>query len=127
MHVNENLLNSFSLLTLLGAPSYIPSVGRADAQPGQPGRDDGDDQVGFDQVVDRLRQVVERLERGNLGLEESLRAYEEGVGLARRGHELLDGAEKRVELLMRGARGDKPAVTAPLDDGYSDGDQDELE
>lgn len=109
---------------MLGARSYSLSVGRTDAQPG---RDDGDDQVGFDQVLDRLRQVVERLERGNLGLEESLRAYEEGVGLARRGHELLDGAEKRVELLMRGARGDKPAVTAPLDDGYSDGDQDQLE
>lgn len=93
-----------------------------DAQaPEEPG------QVGFDQVLDRLRQVVERLEQGKLGLEDSLRAYEEGVGLARRGHELLDGAEKRVELLMRGARGDEPAVTGPLDDGYSGGDQDELE
>jgi exodeoxyribonuclease VII small subunit len=45
--------------------------------------------------------VVERLEGGRLSLEESLAAYEEGVALARRGHALLDRAEKRVELLVR--------------------------
>ena len=108
-------------MTLEGARSYSSAVSGTDAQSCR----DDDQQVGFDQVIERLRKVVETLERGNLGLEESLRAYEEGVGLARRGHELLDGAEKRVELLMRGARGDQPAVTTPLDDGYSDGDQDE--
>lgn len=77
-----------------------------------PGTDEG---IGFDQVVTRLREVVDRLEQGNLGLEDSLRAYEEGVGLARRGHELLDNAEKRVELLVRGARDGEAPVTRPLD------------
>src|SRR5688572_15850509 len=57
---------------------------------------------GFDAVLGRLRKVVERLENGNLSLEESLAVYEEGVGLAARGHLLLDGAEKRVELLIAG-------------------------
>jgi len=61
----------------------------------------GEDE-GFDAVLARLRKVVERLETGNLSLEESLTAYEEGVGLAQRGHGLLDGAEKRVELLIAG-------------------------
>jgi exodeoxyribonuclease VII small subunit len=60
-----------------------------------------------------LREVVARLEGGNLSLEESLRVYEEGVGLARRGHELLDGAERRVEMLVRGADG--KLTTSPLD------------
>jgi len=78
---------------------------------------DGDETIGFDELVTRLRDVVDRLEQGNLGLEESLRAYEEGVGLARRGHELLDNAEKRVELLVRGAREGEDAVTRPLDPG----------
>lgn len=54
----------------------------------------------FDQVVDRLRQVVERLEAGQLSLEDALKAFEEGVGLARHGHALLDAAERRVELLL---------------------------
>ncbi len=66
---------------------------------------------GFDAVVARLREVVERLEGGNLSLEDSLRVYEEGVGLARRGHELLDRAEKRVELLVSTAGG---VTTAPM-------------
>ena len=58
-------------------------------------------ELGFDEVLVRLRSVVATLEQGSLGLEDSLRAYEDGVGLARRGHTLLDGAEKRVELLLR--------------------------
>lgn len=72
----------------------------------------GDAEPGFDGVLGRLREVVERLEGGNLSLEESLRVYEEGVGLARRGHDLLDRAEKRVELLVSTAGG---TSTVPLD------------
>jgi exodeoxyribonuclease VII small subunit len=60
------------------------------------------DTEGFDQVLERLRGVVERLEHGNLSLEDSLKTFEEGIALARRGHTLLDAAEKRVELLVRG-------------------------
>ena len=74
------------------------------------GGDSGE--LGFDTVLGRLREVVERLESGNLSLEESLTVYEEGVRLARRGHELLDGAEKRVELLVSAAGG---ASTIPFE------------
>jgi exodeoxyribonuclease VII small subunit len=76
---------------------------------------------GFDEILERLRVVVERLEGGKLTLEESLAAYEEGVSLARRGHTLLDRAEKRVEVLVRaGASG---VETVPFDAGRAaDGD-----
>jgi exodeoxyribonuclease VII small subunit len=60
----------------------------------------------FDQLLDRLRQVVERLEKGDLTLEDSLAAFEEGVKLARRGAEILDGAERRVEILLKGEDGE---------------------
>lgn len=73
------------------------------------------DEEGFDAVLGRLRKVVERLETGNLSLEESLSAYEEGVGLAQRGHLLLDGAEKRVELLIAGG-----SQSVPLDEAVTD-------
>jgi exodeoxyribonuclease VII small subunit len=59
----------------------------------------------FDQVLERLRQVVDRLEAGELTLEQSLAAFEEGVKLSRRGAEILDGAERRVDLLLRGEDG----------------------
>ena len=49
---------------------------------------------GFDRIIERLRQVVGRLEQGNLSLEQSLLAFEEGVGLSRRGAEILDAAER---------------------------------
>lgn len=61
---------------------------------------DGPEQLGFDQILERLRAVVARLESGELSLEQSLAAYEQGVGLARRGQQLLAAAEKRVEILV---------------------------
>jgi exodeoxyribonuclease VII small subunit len=76
-------------------------------------REDSGEELGFDEVISRLRGVLEQLEQGSLSLEDSLRAYEEGVGLARRGHALLDAAEKRVELLVQGSDGALSAV--PLD------------
>jgi len=93
---------------------------------GPPTRRRSAEEPGFDDVLDRLRQVVERLEGGKLTLEESLAAYEEGVALARRGHSLLDSAEKRVELLVRaGSSGIEVApfeVPADAGDDESSGD-----
>lgn len=60
-----------------------------------------DRELGFDQILDRLRLVVGRLEQGNLSLEQALVAFEEGVRLSRRGTAILDAAEQRVELLVR--------------------------
>lgn len=76
------------------------------------------EELGFDEVLERLRSVVTQLEQGNLGLEDSLRVYEDGVGLARRGHTLLDSAEKRVELLLR--VGQDGPETAPFEAADSD-------
>jgi exodeoxyribonuclease VII small subunit len=70
--------------------------------------------LGFDAVVARLRAVVERLETGQLGLEEALAVYEQGVVLARRGHQLLDAAEKKVEVLVSTSGG---VATQAFDSG----------
>ncbi len=71
------------------------------------------EELGFDQILGRLEEVVGRLEQGNLSLEDALRAYEDGIGLARRGHLVLDGAEKRVELLVK--QGGDGETVVPLD------------
>jgi exodeoxyribonuclease VII small subunit len=55
---------------------------------------------GFDHILVRLRDVVTKLESGELSLEQSLAVYEEGVQLARTGQQLLATAEKRVEILV---------------------------
>jgi exodeoxyribonuclease VII small subunit len=61
--------------------------------------------ITFEDALARLEQIVDRLEQGNLPLEESLKAYEEGVGLARRCARYLDEAERRIELLTRDESG----------------------
>lgn len=54
----------------------------------------------FEDSVSRLGEIVERLEAGDLPLEDSLRLFEEGVRLARASQVRLDAAERRVEELL---------------------------
>lgn len=68
--------------------------------------------LGFDAILTRLREVVQNLESGELSLEQSLAIYEEGVQLARKGQQLLASAEKRVEILVSAAGG---VETVPFD------------
>lgn len=65
------------------------------------------EQPGYEEIIGRLEEVVRRLEGGNLPLEESLKAFEEGIGLVRAGEARLDEADKRVEQLLAGPGGDK--------------------
>ena len=66
----------------------------------------------FDDILTRLRTLVERLEGGNLTLEDSLHSFEQGMELCRRGAAILDAAEKKVEVLLAGPPGANR--TAPL-------------
>lgn len=54
----------------------------------------------FEDILGRLSNVVERLESGEIALEESLALFEEGVRLSRVGAARLDEAERRVERLL---------------------------
>jgi exodeoxyribonuclease VII small subunit len=54
----------------------------------------------FDQHMEKLRAIVDRMERGELNLDESLKLFEEGIGLARKLFEILDHSEGRVEELL---------------------------
>lgn len=61
----------------------------------------------FEAAYARLEAALERLQLGNLTLDESLAAYAEGTALAAHCQALLDAAELRVETLERGTqRGD---------------------
>ncbi|MGH0038063.1 MAG: exodeoxyribonuclease VII small subunit [Myxococcota bacterium] len=55
----------------------------------------------FENALERLEQIVEQLEQGDLELEASLAAFEEGVGLSRHCARQLEVAEQRVEVLVR--------------------------
>ncbi|WP_242112229.1 exodeoxyribonuclease VII small subunit [Luteimonas aquatica] len=53
----------------------------------------------FETSLEALEQLVEKMEHGEMSLEQSLAAYERGVGLYRRCQQALEQAELRVRLL----------------------------
>ncbi len=57
-------------------------------------------EISFEEAVKRLSEIVQKLERGDLPLEESLLLFEEGVRLSRTSQDKLDSAQKRVEELL---------------------------
>ncbi|HEY4185375.1 MAG TPA: exodeoxyribonuclease VII small subunit [Polyangia bacterium] len=74
----------------------------------------------FDEILLRLRGVVDKLETGNLPLEDSLKFFEEGIDLCRRGASILDSAERKVEVLLSGST--EAPRTAPFETPSHDGD-----
>ncbi len=73
--------------------------------------------VDFEQALAQLESQVQRLEGGDLPLEDALKAFEEGVRLTRQCQQSLDAAEQKVQLLLAKRDGslDTEAFT-PRDD-----------
>jgi exodeoxyribonuclease VII small subunit len=60
----------------------------------------------FEAALERLQGVVRKLESGELGLEDSLKQFEEGVRLSKLCQTQLAAAEQKVEILLKaGAEG----------------------
>jgi exodeoxyribonuclease VII small subunit len=68
----------------------------------------------FEKALAELETIVQRLEKGDVALEESIQIYERGEALKRRCETLLREAEARVEKITRDASG-KATGTEPLD------------
>ena len=69
----------------------------------------------FEDCLTRLEQIVGELEAGTLSLEDSLKVFEEGIGLARHCAKYLVDAERRIEVLAKddtGALSQKPFAFA---------------
>ena len=59
----------------------------------------------FEVALARLEEIVTELESGELGLEQSLKLFEEGVKLARICNARLEEAERKVEILLKDKAG----------------------
>jgi len=68
----------------------------------------------FEEALAELETVVRRLEQGELPLEESLAAFERGIGLVRQLSQRLAEVEQRVEVLLKSEAG--RLTVRPLDD-----------
>jgi exodeoxyribonuclease VII small subunit len=65
----------------------------------------------FEDAVRRLSEIVQKLERGDLPLEESLLLFEEGIALSRASQDKLDAAQKRVDELLGIDREGRPRLS----------------
>jgi len=68
----------------------------------------------FEEALAELEAIVEKLEKGAVALEESIKIYERGEALKAHCDKLLKNAEMRIEKITLGADG-KPKGTEPLD------------
>ena len=72
----------------------------------------------FEQALVELESLVERLEHGDLPLDEALRTFERGVALTRHCQACLQAAQQKVEILLK--RGGQPEVQ-PFEEPGADG------
>ncbi|MDH7513130.1 MAG: exodeoxyribonuclease VII small subunit [Clostridiales bacterium] len=85
--------------------------------------------LSFEKALADLEQIVEKLEKGGLSLNESLALFEKGVKLAKFLREELGKAEKKVEILLKDEKGEKKKEPFDLDqaEGFSPEEEEEEE
>jgi exodeoxyribonuclease VII small subunit len=69
-----------------------------------------DKEPSFEQAIDKLEDLIEQIESGEVGLEEAIAQYEQGQALIKRCRGILDKAERRIAELTQDADGE-PAIT----------------
>jgi exodeoxyribonuclease VII small subunit len=69
----------------------------------------------FEESLKKLQAIVDQLEEGDLGLEESLKLFEEGVSLSAACKKELDEAEGKVEMLIKQRDGSLKTAPFPPD------------
>lgn len=76
------------------------------------------EEITYEAAVARLEEIVRKLEqsREGIGLEESMKLYEEGVSLVRRCYRELEAAEQRVKILQQTPDGEIVAVDFKSDE-----------
>jgi exodeoxyribonuclease VII small subunit len=77
----------------------------------------------FEQALAKLEEIVSAIEEGKVPLEQSIDKYAEGVELVKQCRQILDRAEKKIQLLGRG-EGGQLEVTGELDEQAGEDKQD---
>ena len=72
----------------------------------------------FEEALLKLEEIVRKLETGDLTLEDSIKAFEDGIKLCAACGKKLDEAERRVEVLLKTEQG---LTTQPFEGETNDG------
>lgn len=104
------------------------STARTSSPPGPTETSEVSDSLSFEGALGELEATVERLEAGEMPLEEALTLFERGVNLSRQCSSTLESAERRIEILVAGREGElaEPFEMDGLDED-EDEDDDEFE
>jgi len=81
--------------------------------------------AGFEEQLTALESVVERLERGELSLEESVRLFEEGLKLSNACKKELEAAEGKIQMLVERGRGGMKTVDLDLQEDAEVGEDEQ--
>ncbi len=65
-----------------------------------------DSATSLESSLERIQSIVTEMESGNLPLDTLIARFEEGVGLVKTCQQKLDAAEKRIEIIVKNARGE---------------------
>lgn len=58
-------------------------------------------ELSFEEAMEKLEEIANNLEKGNLNLEESVKQFEEGMKLSKKCNEILESAEKKITILIQ--------------------------
>jgi exodeoxyribonuclease VII small subunit len=89
-----------------------PKSGRSKPSPSE------ESELGFEAALEQVEAIIEQVESGQIGLEESIAQYERGAALILRCRKILDRAEQRVQdltaqMTARAPGGDEPGDGEP--------------
>jgi exodeoxyribonuclease VII small subunit len=65
------------------------------------GKNDDIEKMTFEQAIQQLKGIVDRIEQGDIPLQDSLEQYEKGMALIKHCRDILQKAEKRIERISK--------------------------
>lgn len=81
-------------------------------------------EIKFEKAMNRLEQIVEELEKGELDIDKSLEIFEEGIKMSRVCSKKLNEAEQKIEQLTKNRKGELVAELFPAGADEDDEDDD---
>lgn len=63
-------------------------------------------EIKFEEGMEKLEQIANELEKGNLDLDESVKKFEEGMKISKQCSDMLQEAEKKITMLIKNSDGE---------------------
>ena len=67
-----------------------------------------EDKINFEESMKKLEEIATELEKGDLDLDTSVAKFEEGMKISKQCSEVLEQAEKKITMLIKGEVGELP-------------------